>query len=199
MLGTLLIGAALAILPTPIGKTMDVDLSLHPALAASTKGAWTRVDLSVDAAGQPMRCDIAVSDGVRRLDAAACSVLMNSARFVPGRDPEGRAIAALVRHDFAINGAVAPNRNADFAIPVDRLPGAGAPLFVDVALVTDAAGHASACEIVRSSNQAQFDRLACRETLKAAYEPVRDRAGQPVRALREASVAFIAASGTAAN
>ncbi|MFM5893271.1 MAG: energy transducer TonB [Novosphingobium sp.] len=53
----------------------------------------TRYKLSVDAAGKPTGCTIAVSSGFADLDAATCSTLMRRAKFTPATDDAGAKVA----------------------------------------------------------------------------------------------------------
>ena len=197
----LLIMLALATMPQPIGPTLPADLGAHGVLYAETRPAATRIELTVDPAGAPVRCDVILSDGVRLLDRMACELLMRKARFTPARDANGAPIAAIVREDFTVNRATGIERGGgpaatagmiDFAVPVDRLPRAATVLVADAVVMTDPAGHVASCDVSGSTGDAAFDRLACRQLAMAAFAPARDRDGRPVAALRQVSVGFTA-------
>lgn len=203
----LLLALALATMPRPIGTATDRDLTSSAALQTETRAAATQVELAVDTAGRPVRCDVTGSEGMRALDRAACDYLMRRARYIPARDASGALIAAVLREDFTVNrpspglagpGGLAVARPVDFAVPVASLPRAAglsqaaSAFVVDVVLTTDVAGRVAACEIATSSRVGQLDRLACAQKAKTAFEPARDAAGTPVRALREVGVGFVA-------
>jgi TonB family protein len=43
----------------------------------------------IDSRGRPTDCEVTQSSGYERLDVATCSMLMDRARFTPGRDERG--------------------------------------------------------------------------------------------------------------
>ena len=47
--------------------------------------------VTIDGRGHPTDCEITQSSGYERLDMATCSMLMDRARFTPGRDGRGHA------------------------------------------------------------------------------------------------------------
>ena len=142
-----------------------------------------------------------MSDGNRALDRVACDMLIRRARFTPARDPAGLPVAAVVRQDFTVNAPEGARRagepaetarRVDFALPVARLPQPGAVLVADLLLMTDAAGHVTACDVAATTGLAGLDRAACREMLTTSFAPARDHGGQAMPALRAVSVGFSA-------
>ncbi len=197
----LMLALALATMPQPVGPTLPADLGARGVLYAETRPAATRIDLTVDPAGVPIRCDVILSDGMRLLDRTACDLLMRKARFTPARDATGTPMTAIVREDFTVNratstdgGRAATAGTIDFAVPVDRLPRGATMMVADAVVMTDPAGKMASCDVARSTGDAAFDRLACRQLATAAFAPARDRDGRPVAALRQVSVGFTAGS-----
>ena len=190
----LLIALVMATMPKPIGRPLPDDLGAYSSLYGQTAAAATRLDLTVDRSGAPVRCEVTMSDGNRALDRVACDMLMRRSRFTPALDADGVPIDAVVRHDFTINRATtsASPRRVDFALPVAALSKPGEVLVADVVLTTDATGHVTRCDVAASTSHASLDRAACREVTAAIFAPARDRDGKPVSALREVSVGFTA-------
>lgn len=194
----LLLTLALATMPQPVGKAVERDLTSLSAMLSETRAAGTRVDLTVDAAGLPVRCDVTLSEGSRALDRTACDHLMRRARFTPARDAAGAPIPAVVRLDMTVNqsygptGGGAPGGRVDFALRVDRVPPPGGVAVADLVLTTDAAGRVTTCDVVTSSTVAGLDRVACREMMAASFAPARGRDGAAMPALRQVSVGFTA-------
>ncbi len=197
----LMLALALATMPQPIGTPLPGDLGAFSVMFSETRQAKTRVDLTVDASGQPVRCDVVLSDGMGLLDRTVCDLLMHRARFTPARDRGGASVTAVVRQDFTVNrvtgvrrvgGPAETARELDFALPVDRLPQGGAMMVADVLVMTDTTGRVSACDVARSSGSAALDRLACRQMTATSFAAGVDRQQHPVEALRAVSVGFTA-------
>lgn len=195
----LMLAVALATMPQPVGRPLPGDLAAYSALYSETKAAATRIDLTVDRTGQPVRCEVTLSDGSRALDRVACDFLMRRARFTPARDDTGAPIAAVLRQDFTVNrqaavrhagGPAETARLVDFALPVAGLPHPGEVLAADLVLTTDATGRVARCDVATSTAHPGLDRAACREMMAASFAPARDRDGQPMPALRQVSVGF---------
>ena len=53
--------------------------------------------VKIDSRGRPRQCEVTQSSGFRRLDLATCNMLLENARFTPGRDSRGRGTRAT--HD----------------------------------------------------------------------------------------------------
>lgn len=197
----LFLALAMATMPTPIGRPLPGDLGSYGALYAETKAAATRLDLTIDRTGQPVRCDVTMSDGNRALDRVACDMLLRRARFTPALDPSGAPVAAVMRQDFTVNSQAALRRSGDpaatarrvdFALPVARVPKAGDVPVADLLLMTDAGGRVATCAVATSTADAGLDRLACRELVATTFAPARDRDGKAMPALRQVSVGFVA-------
>ena len=195
----LLLALALATMPQPVGRVLPGDLGAYASLYAETRAASTRINLTVDATGAPVRCEVTLSDGSRTLDRVACDFLMRRARFIPARDATGAPVAAVVRQDFTVNreaavrrtgGPAETARRVDFALPVAGLAGPD-PLVADLLLMTDATGRVTTCEVATSTRRAGLDRAACRELTATSFAPARDRDGRVVAALRQVSVGFV--------
>ncbi len=194
----LLFMLALATMPQPVGRPLPGDLGAYGALYGETRAAATRIDLTIDTAGVPVRCDVTQSDGSRALDRVACEFLMRRARFTPARDSDGVPVAAVMRQDFTLNrqeavrrfgGPAVTARMVDFALPVVGLR-PDAVLAADLLLMTDTTGHVTRCDIATSSAHAALDQAACREMMAMSFVAARDRDGRPVAALRQVSVGF---------
>lgn len=197
----LMLALALATMPQPIGATLPGDLGAFSVMFSETRQAKTRLDLTVDSSGQPVRCDVVMSDGMGLLDRTACDMLMHRAHFTPARDRAGAPVAAVVRQDFTVNrviggrrvgGPAETAREVDFALPVDHLPQNAAMMVADVLVMTDATGHVTACDVARSSGSAALDRLACRQMTTTAFGAGVDRQQRPLATLRAVSVGFTA-------
>jgi len=197
----LMLALALATMPQPIGATLPGDLGAFSVLYSETRPARTRLDLTVDVSGQPVRCDVAMSDGMGLLDRTACDLLMHRAHFSPARDSAGTPVTAVVRQDFTVNrelgvrragGPAETAREVDFALSVDHSPQPGAMMVADVLVMTDGSGHVTTCDVARSSGSAALDRLACRQMTTTAFTAGVDRQQHPVPALRAVSVGFTA-------
>ncbi len=196
----LMLALAIATMPTPIGRGLPGDLGAYSALNGETKPAATRLDLTVDASGAPVRCNVSLSDGNRTLDRVACAMLMHQAHFVPARDAGGLPVAAVVRYDFTVNHEVAVRRSGgpaetarrvDFALPVARL--LTEPVIVaDLLLTTDVAGRVTRCDVAASTARPSLNAAACREVTATTFAPARNRAGQAMAAVRQVSVGFVA-------
>ena len=195
----LLLALALATMPKPVGRPLPGDLGAYASLYAETKAAATRIDLTVDATGAPVRCEVTMSDGNRALDRVACDMLLRRARFTPARDAAGAPVAAVMRQDFTVNSQAAVRRwgdpadtarRVDFALPVASLPRPGDVLTADLLLMTDVTGQVTTCDVATSTTHAGLDRAACRAMQATRFAPARDRDGKPVPALRQVSVGF---------
>lgn len=196
----LFLALALATMPQPVGRPLPGDLAAYAALYDETRAAATRIDLTVDPTGQPVRCDVTLSDGSRALDRVACEFLMRRTRFTPALDPAGVPVTAVVREDFTVNRQPAVRRSGppaatarmvDFALPVAGVK-PGSVLTADLRLMTDATGHVTSCDVATSTGYAALDRIACREIEATSFAPARNRDGGPIRALRQVSIGFVA-------
>ncbi len=196
----LLIALALATMPKLIGQPLPGDLGMMPSLMDEQRPSATRIEVTVDPTGVPVRCEVTVS-GLRSLDRSACEMMIRRARFAPAREGDGTPMFAVVRQDFTVNsipalrrsnGPAETARRVDFAVPVAALPGTERMVVVDLLLTTDAAGRVGRCDVAATSGQPTVDGVACRQIASATFAPARDRAGNPVPALRQVSVAFAA-------
>ncbi len=133
------------------------------------------------------------------LDRAACDQMMRRSRFRPARDASQTPVFAVVRQDFTVNqvaplraanGQASTARAVDFALPVAGLARPDPVPVADVAVMTDATGKVTSCDVAVSSSLASLDRLACSQMAQTVFRVARDRQGQAVAALRQVSVAF---------
>lgn len=122
--------------PTPIGSPAEwIDPGAYPAAALRFEMAGTTAfRLAVDAAGKPVRCDIAESSGFDILDTATCERLLAKAKFSPPRNRTGGPAESVYI------GRVR------WVIPGDRLSAAPkSEHFGRVLLTFDPAGKLSSC------------------------------------------------------
>lgn len=167
--------------------------------------------LTIGTDGLPSACDIISSSGHGDLDATTCRLIMERARFKPGRDakgkpvggtysnrirwqiPEGGGMFALGTPGFAIDESADgwPRRpRPDIAMndiqPADHYPAAAREAreegVVRMTVDVDVAGRVTGCSITESSLSASLDAASC--TLmrdKGKFEPALDGAGKPAK------------------
>ncbi len=192
MLLTWLIAAVLGAAPQSTNANVWQRARDYLRLEGAVDAPRVRIELTIDANGEPIHCSILKSDEAKGFDDRFCTVPMRRARFRPARDENGQSIASVFATNFSGETA-AQHRGPDtmdYVLTVNRLP-AGRARTVTTRVVTDAAGHVESCAIDSSSGVDQLDEAACRYTrssltLAAPF----DRDGRPVRAMRVVRIGF---------
>lgn len=135
--------------------------------------------LHVDTAGKPVRCNIMVTSGFRRLDEATCAFMGTRAKFKPARNENGVPIPATYTKEFSwlIPGfplavynklvkSVAPP--TEIALKVAKLP----PGYRNAALVRLVfADGKSVCTVEESSGSPAADAVACSQAQAGVDKP----------------------------
>ena len=92
-----LLSVALAVTAAPAADVSrqaeaNAALNVYPkeSLAEGEQGTVS-YHVRIDSRGHPTDCEVTQSSGYERLDMATCSMLMDRAKFTPGRDGRGRA------------------------------------------------------------------------------------------------------------
>lgn len=213
------------------------DLS-QPGSPADNPGTWITSDdypirammeemegttgfrLSYDAGGMPKTCDIISPSGHAELDAATCRLVMERARFNPGRDQAGKPVGgtyrtrvrwqiprgagapdpamAFLEEDFLDNwprGAL-PSPAMRLLDPADHYPAAarsaGVEGIVRMHLKIDPHGKVNDCAVTAGSGSDELDKAAC-DLMRSegAFLPALDGAGKPTAATFAASFAWM--------
>lgn len=184
----------------------------YPARAMhEEREGTTGFRLTIGADGLPSACDIISSSGHGDLDATTCRLIMERARFKPGRDakgkpvggtysnrirwqiPEGGGLFALGAPGFAVDESgegwprrPRPDISMNELLPADHYPAiareAGEEGIVRMTVDVDAEGRVTGCSVTDSSLSASLDAASC--TLmrdKGKFEPALDSAGKPAR------------------
>lgn len=158
--------------------------------------ASVRFDLTIDAQGRPMRCEILHSSGSETLDTTVCKLLMKRAHFKPARDASGRALPSVMRNQ--INWR--PNRYgenyqyeaADIVVSTG-LPLNKKPVLVEIVQVIEASGKVEMCHATSRPAKIEQNQLACSAANRPEIAiPVKDASGAPVRGIRSYNVGFTA-------
>lgn len=190
MIGVLLGLAAMGMTPEPLNLKKWLAADDYPSAGELRGGpGGARIEVVVDDAGTPLRCDVVASTGSSSLDQRACQFARLHARFRTARDEAGHPVAGVYAQAVDRRPAVTPW--VDMTLSVDRMPDARAAV-VQLRLVLDPAGKVETCEVATPSGAPALDRLACPSLATAALPPVRDGAGVAIRALRPTSVGFVA-------
>lgn len=187
-----------SVAPAPVQGSGLMMVNDYPnaALRSGQQGmVW--VELSIDAAGKPVFCEIVHSSGFSALDDKSCFILMKRARFAPARDAAGQPIASLYRSrmDWRIDPSAQIDglpAIVDKTFTVNRLPASvKGQLFVLVRQVVAANGQVESCAVEKGSGQDAIDRLACpAATGLSSTSGIHDANGMIVRGLRLRQVAF---------
>lgn len=207
------------------GDAASVEVGMAPA---TNPGSWVTNDdypvsamreeregmtgfkLTVGADGLPTGCDVIAPSGHGDLDAATCQLIMQRARFTPGRNARGEAVGGTysnrIRWQIPGRDGLATNV-AGFgldegqeswprgAIPDDAFtridPAAHYPAAalaaheegtVHMELTVDSAGQVAGCKVNESSLSAALDEAACAlMRSKGKFSPALDSEGKPTR------------------
>lgn len=174
------------------------------------RGGTTSFLLAYDDQGLPRGCDIVGTSGHEDLDTATCRLVMERARFKPGRDAKGRPIGGtysnrirwkapeggramaftpFVREDVGESWPSAAKPTASFRSvrPADHYPAealaAGEEGVVQMAVWVAADGSVERCEVTDSSKSAALDAASCAlMRSKGAFHPALGADGQKVQA-----------------
>jgi TonB family protein len=200
----------------------------QPMIPATNPGSWATNDdypaaamrderegtseflLTIAPDGLPQRCEITTSSGHTDLDATTCRLLMERARFRPGRDekgiPAGGTYFNRIRWQIP-DGHISKLASAGFSIDQtrDSWPRGPSPLpamlildtapyypaaahaaghegDVHMAVSVDSLGKVTGCSVIESSMSADLDKAACAVTLsQGAFTPALDSAGKPTK------------------
>lgn len=209
------------------GDAADVEKGMAPA---TNPGGWVTNDdypvsamreeregmtgfkLTIGADGLPTGCDIVAPSGHADLDTATCQLIMQRARFTPGRNARGEAVGGT--YSNRIRWQI-PGKNADpvavagfdldpaqeswprSAIPDDAFkridPAAHYPAaaraareegVVHMELNTDSAGQVVGCKVNESSLSATLDEAACSlMRSEGKFLPALDSDGKPTKGI----------------
>lgn len=217
----------LATAADPVTPT-DVARAGEPMTPAGNPGTWaTNADypatamrderegtkgfrLTIGPDGLPQRCDVTSSSGHTDLDTTTCRLVMERARFRPGRDennqPVGGTYSNRIRWTIPDN-YIDKLANAGFSVDQTResWPRGPSPLpamllidttahypaaalaarhegDVHMAVSVDALGKVSGCSVINSSLSADLDKAACALMLsQGAFTPALDGNGKPTK------------------
>lgn len=214
--------------PTEVAPLAEVTQTAEPMAPATNPGTWATNDdypaaamrderegttgfrLTIGPDGLPQRCDITSSSGHVDLDTTTCRLVMERARFRPGRDeknvPVGGTYSNRIRWQIPDN-YIDKLANAGFSIDQtrDSWPRGPSPLpamlvidieahypaaaraarhegDVHMAVSVDPAGKVSGCSVIDSSLSADLDKAACALMLShGAFKPALDSSGKPTK------------------
>ncbi|HEY0596635.1 energy transducer TonB [Sphingopyxis sp.] len=186
----------------------------YPARAMrEEREGTTGFQLTIGADGLPSACDIISSSGHGDLDATTCRLVMERARFKPGRDakgkptggtysnrirwqiPEGGGMFALGTPGFAIDEGgegwprpPRPDMAMNGILPADHYPAAARDAreegIVRMAVDVDVAGRVTGCSVTESSLSTSLDTASCALMRdKGKFEPALDGAGKPAKGM----------------
>ena len=165
--------------------------------------------LMIAPSGLPRTCEIISSSGHADLDATTCRLLMERARFRPGRDAAGRPVGGTYsnRIRWQIPDGDWPAQVAGFEVDTERDSWPRGPVAdpamssidpaahypapalasrregdVQMALGVDAEGKVTSCTIIRSSFVADLDAAACAVMRsEGKFRPALDSSGKPTK------------------
>jgi TonB family protein len=210
--------------PQEAGGKADLEQPMAPA---TNPGGWATNDdypvramreeregttefrLTIGSDGLPAACNVTSSSGHADLDATTCRLLMERARFRPGRDakgnstggtysnrirwqiPEGGGLFALGKPGFAIDDSgdgwprlARPDPVMADIAAADHYPAAASAAaeegVVQMAVNVDAGGRVTGCKVTGSSLSVSLDTASCALMReKGKFQPALDGAGKP--------------------
>ena len=214
--------------PTDVAPLAEVAQVVEPMAPSNNPGTWaTNADypaaamrderegtsgfrLTIGADGLPERCEITSSSGHPDLDTTTCRLVMERARFRPGRDENNKRVGGT--YSNRIRWQIPDNyidklANAGFTVDQtrDSWPRGPSPLpamlvidieahypaaaraarhegDVHMAVSVDALGKVTGCSVIDSSLSADLDKAACALMLsQGAFAPALDSNGKPVK------------------
>lgn len=219
--------------PAGVATQVEVEELGEPMAPATDPGSWATNDdypiaamrderegttgfrLTIAPDGLPQACEVTATSGHTDLDATTCRLVMERARFRPGRDAKGArtggTYANRIRWQIP-DGYISQLANAGFNVDESRdswprgpvpLP---AMLLIDaethypaaaraarqegdvfIAVSVDALGKVTGCSVIESSNSPELDTAACALMRSDGdYKPALDAAGQPAKGVAPA-------------
>lgn len=157
--------------------------------------------LTYDVDGVPRNCEIISTSGYADLDGTTCRLLMERARFQPGKNPAGKPVGGtysnrirwMIPRDIYVPATVAESfpsgpvaRGGLWSLDLDaRYPKAareaGEEGEVGFRIGVNPAGRVSGCTITRSSGSAALDAATCTVLAREGrFTAARDIDGNPV-------------------
>jgi hypothetical protein len=160
-------------------------------VAGTTAQSSQRVAIVVDPTGKPAACEPLMAQSQGRFDWPVCDRLMKRGHFMPATE-NGRPTWGVwtMTANFAVGSPLATMVSYDIVVPVNRLPGSGAPQGVKIEQLVDQQGKVEACTVTQPSPDAALNGLACRVATVLPLAQVKDRSGAPVRAVVAQTVMF---------
>ncbi|MET0371011.1 MAG: energy transducer TonB [Sphingobium sp.] len=154
--------------PTPLGRPGDwvTDMDYPATAMRNEEDGTVSFRLAIDKAGVPAGCTVTESSGVALLDETACRLLMERARFKPGRDAKGRAIGG------EYNGRLTWRLPEDGAVPTFR-SGIESTTFT-----IEADGSVTNCSSTMGGTTRD---VPCSSAAPERFQPMLDAAGKPIR------------------
>ena len=176
--------------------------------------------LTIAPDGLPQRCEVISSSGHADLDTTTCRLMMERARFRPGRDekkaPVGGTYSNRIRWQIP-DGYIDRLASAGFSIDEtrDSWPRGPSPLpatllidtaphypaaalaaryegDVGMAVSVDALGKVAGCSVIDVSMSADLDKAACALMLsEGAFKPALDSSGKPAKGVVPATFRWI--------
>ena len=179
--------------PKPPSDTWSPLLSALRGNDNPIHGMWD-FDLIVDDKGRPYQCSLKTTVE-KHLDDQTCAILLQG-RFVPARDRQGNSVYSVyssailwARHGHPEDVLV---RRPDVELSVNRMPASLKSGNLRVLRLQNADGSMEACSVEQTSGSDSVEQLACSAVASAPPLLVRDRSGQPIRALRTMRIVFSA-------
>jgi hypothetical protein len=162
------------------------------------KASITTFDVTIDAAGKPIRCDIIIPSGSTKIDAAVCSGVSSRAHFRPALDAKGMPIASVQQERVVWrpqgHGRTRWRELPDIVVQTDRLSG-DETRSSRASLIVDQSGAVERCVILDHANDSTLDNTACDVVRnQGRVSPVLDERGASIRGMRSYIVGFEAHS-----
>lgn len=193
----------------------------YPAAAMrDEREGTTGFRLTVAPDGLPQRCEVISSSGHADLDSTTCRLMMERARFRPGRDekkaPVGGTYSNRIRWQIP-DGYIDRLASAGFSVDQrrDSWPRGPSPLpatllidaaphypaaalaaryegDVQMAVSVDALGKVSGCSVIEGSMSPDLDKAACALMLReGAFKPALDSGGKPTKGVVPATFRWL--------
>jgi hypothetical protein len=184
--------------PEPQGDEAEWMRSSDVPSSEWSRAAITSFDLTLDATGRLIRCEITQTSGSKVLDEAVCSSLMRRAHYKPALDANGLALPSLVRDHvrWVPDGGgrnSADAKAADIIVQLDKSVLKKKTALVQVIEIVDSAGQIESCSAESPRADAELAQAACDLVRRPGISgTVRDAMGAAVRGARAFNVAFVA-------
>lgn len=187
-----------AVPPEPIGSPSDwVTVDDYPAEAMRNgDGGTVKFELAVTATGKVDTCTVIASSGTPVLDDRTCAIMLERARFRPGRDAQGSPVAStFVQNVKWETWAVAAESAAGQPSGDDGYPGldivdlesADRPdrTILEFRISIDEAGRVASCEVTESQGTSFPHGGPCGAiAVGQQIRPIFTRDGKPVRSIQ---------------